>query len=211
MSKLATLWETTSALSTMELLTYLITERFSGRTVVTASLRARSVVVLKLISRIAPETPVVFCHAAQLYPESISYRERLIAMLGLEDVRDVDSHVANLDQSQPAPNDHDHVERIRADDLVGGGTVSELVHLNADLADFDCWISAVYHDKAPAGVKHRVDLDGRLVKVNPLLDWSDADVRRFMLANELPYHPRVSVAKPEQPDADRETSPLYSY
>lgn len=211
MPKLAVLWETTTPLSTADLLKYLITERFPGRTVVTASLRARSVVVLKLISRIAPATPIVFCHAAQLYPESISYRERLIAMLGLEDVRDLDSHVANLDQSQPAPNDHDHVERIRADDLVGGGTVSELVHLNTALADFDCWISAVYHEKPPAGLKHRVDLDGRLVKVNPLLHWSDADVRRFMLANELPYHPRVAIAKPEQPAEGRETSPLYSY
>ncbi len=211
MSKLAALWETTSPLSTVELLRHLITERYVGRTVVTASLRARSVVVLKLISRIAPETPIVFCHAAQLYPESISYRERLIATLGLEDCRDVDSHVANLDQSQPAPNDHDHVERIHADDLVGGGTVFELVHLNNSLADFDCWISAVYHEKPPAGIKHRVDLDGRLVKVNPLLRWSDADVRRFMLANELPYHPRVAAVRPEQPAEDRETSPLYSY
>jgi len=211
MAKLATLWETTSPLSTVELLQHLITERFPGRTVVTASLRARSVVVLALISRIAPETPVVFCHAAQLYPESISYRERLIALFGLEDVRDVDSHVVNLNPCRPAPNDRDHVERIRADDLVGGGTVSELVHLNAVMADFDCWISAVYHEKSPPGLKHRVDLDGRLVKVNPLLDWSDADVRRFMLANELPYHPRVAAAKPEQPAGERETSPLYSY
>ena len=43
-----------------QLLRLLITDRFPGRTVITASLRAPSIVVLKMVADIDPVTPVVF-------------------------------------------------------------------------------------------------------------------------------------------------------
>lgn len=211
MSRLESLWAKTEKLSTFDLLKFLIKKQFPRKTAVTASLRARSIVVLKMVADIDPATPILFCHAAQLYPESRQYRADLVARLGLTDVRDEDSRVANLQQCKPMPRDRDHCERLWADDRIGGGRVFELIHLNESLSDFDCWISAVYHGKEQAGLRHRVDLDGRLVRVNPLLGWSDDDVRRFMRANELPYHPHAIHIETERLSEPRETPPSYSY
>jgi hypothetical protein len=73
-------------LSAEELLRHLIVERFPGKTVVTASLKAPSVVVLKMVADIGRATPVVFCRRGFQFPESRAYRERIVALLGLENI-----------------------------------------------------------------------------------------------------------------------------
>ena len=70
-------------LSTMDLLRYLIVERFPGKTLVTASLKAPSIVVLKMVADIDPTTPVAFCSPGYRFPESNEYRERILAVLHL--------------------------------------------------------------------------------------------------------------------------------
>ena len=73
-------------LSTPDLLRFLIEESFAGKTLVTASLKAPSVVVLKLVADVDPATPVVFCVRGFQFPESGVYRKRIVEMLGLENV-----------------------------------------------------------------------------------------------------------------------------
>ena len=136
-----------------ELIDYLIKERFPGRCVVTASLKSKSVTVLKIVADIDPSTPVVFCHARDLYEESRVYRERLVSLLGLTNVTETHG-----DRAAPADRDADHIECMWVEDPDGGGLVHECVHLNDTLKDKDCWISAVYADDPnQAGRRQRVE------------------------------------------------------
>ena len=73
-------------LDTPTMLRYLIEERFSGKTVITASLMASSIVVLKMISEIDPATPVIFCQRPPVFEESTDYRNRLVERLGLQNI-----------------------------------------------------------------------------------------------------------------------------
>jgi len=63
MSRVEELREITREMDAPTLLRYVITEKFPHKTVVTCSLRGRSVVLLKMISEIDASTPIVFCHA----------------------------------------------------------------------------------------------------------------------------------------------------
>ncbi len=194
----------TEGMSAQELLRYLLKDRFPGRTVVTASLRARSVVVLKLVADIDPATPVRLCHAGELFPESRDYRDRIVAMLGLRDVREPSGHeIAVL------PADRDHVEVMWAEYRTCFGKVQEIFHLNETLAGFDCWISAVYHcmDAEHA----RIDSDGRLIRVDPLVGWGADEVRAFMSAHGLPLHPRYPAAPPLPPGEEPISVPTHHY
>ncbi len=65
-------------ISTQDLLRLLIDERFAGKMLVTASLKAPSMVVLKLVADIDPATPVVFCVPGFEFPESGGYRKRIV-------------------------------------------------------------------------------------------------------------------------------------
>jgi len=193
-------------LSTPDLLRFLITERFPGETLVTASLKAPSVAVLKLVADIDPATPVVFCVRGFQFPESVEYRKRIVDLLGLENVSQ-----CNGGEVDVLPGDHDHYERMWIESRDGLGRSYEIVHLNQTLAPYSCWISAVYHVPRPPNVKNRVDVESRLIRVNPLVRWSKDDVRAFLREHKLPFHPRVAQRKPSPPPGDKPSAPSYHY
>lgn len=193
-------------LSTPDLLRLLIEEKFPGKTVVTASLRARSTVVLKLVADIDPATPVVFCRPGNLFPESVEYRDKLVERLGLTNVRE--SRGGEVDVR---PGDDDHYENMWAEYLTGLGRVHEIVHLNDTLAPYDCWISAVYHIARPPHAHHRVDVEGRLIRVDPLIRWIRDDVRQFMREHDLPFHPRAAGRKAAPPRDEAPCPPTYHF
>ncbi len=169
-------------MNTSELLRYLIKERFPGKTVVTASLRAPSIVVLKMVSDVDPATPVVFCHRWS-FAESIEYRARIVKILGLTNVSCTEGHETSV-----RPGDLDHCERMWIHCPNMPGRSLQLLHLNDSLAPYNCWISAVYHDAQPGGSRNRVDVESRLIKVYPLSRWTKDQVREFMRSHNLPYH-----------------------
>lgn len=190
----------THGLSAPALLRHLLVEALPGKAIVTASLRMRSIVVLKMISEIDPATPITFCHAGHLFPESIAYRDRIVSALGLCDVRALHGAEAAV-----PTGDRDRYEVIWAECENCDGRVYQIVHVNETLLPFDCWISAVYHELRPAEGRHRVEDDGRLIRVDPLYGWSRDDIRAFMTVHGLPAHPRVDRPRPpppaDQPDA----------
>ena len=170
-------------LNTPDLLRLLVKEKFPGETVVTASLMASSIVVLKMISVIDPATPIIFCQRPPVFEESTDYRAKIVESLGLQNVSMSDGH-----EPEVRPGDKDHCERMGVHYRDIPGRSIQLLHLNDCLAPYKCWISAVYHLPRESSVRNRVDVDGRLIKVDPLIRWSKDDVREFMRVHALPYH-----------------------
>ena len=198
--------ESTREMDTLSFLRFLITERFPQKTLTTCSLRARSIVLLKMISEIDASTPIVFCHAPDPYPESLEYRAKIVSQLGLRDIRD-----PAPDESGALPGDCDHNEGLWAENPVNHTRVYKIVHLNRSLAEFDCWISGVYHGPYGGTPKPRVTEEGRLIRINPLAAWTQDQVRGFMKENGLPYHPRSAVRpKPPGPEEPALT-PTYHF
>jgi len=185
--------ELTRDMDTRSFLRFLILEKFPHKTVATCSLRGRSVVLLKMISEIDAATPIVFCHAPNLYPEGLDYRTKLVSRLGLRDIREPTS-----DEGEPLPGDCNHSEGLWAENPVDHTRAYKTVHLNRSLAGFDCWISGVYHGPYDDTPEPRITEEGRLIRINPLASWTQDQVRSFMKENELPYHPR-SMLRPQEP------------
>ena len=173
-----------------DFLRFLLVDRFPRKTTVTTSLRARSTVVLSMIAQIDPATPVVFCHAPDLYPESVEYRARVIDRLHLSDVR-----IHGNNETGGSPDTAEHIEDIWAD-VWGGGRVHTIAQLSRSLAGVDCWISAVYH--RPYGDERvvRVAEESDLVRIDPLNGWTEEDVHTYMAEHDLPPHPHVELKQP---------------
>jgi len=195
-----------SELSTPDMLRFLIEKTFAGKTMVTASLKAPSITVLKMVADIDPATPVVFCVRGFQFPESAVYRDRIVKLLGLKNVS-----LSSGSEVDVSPGDLDHSERmwVETENLLGRSY--EIAHLNRTLSAYDCWISAVYHDPGQPITKQRVDVEGRLIRINPLIRWSKTDIRFFMREHGLPFHPRAARRIPAPPLAEQPVSPTYSY
>ena len=109
------------------------------------------------------------------------------------------------------PGDDDHYENMWAEYLSGLGRVHEIVHLNETLAPYDCWISAVYHFARSPHAHHRVDVEGRLIRVDPLIRWIRDDVRQFMREHDLPFHPRAASRRAPPPRDEAPCPPTYHF
>jgi phosphoadenosine phosphosulfate reductase len=69
---------------------------------------------------------------------------------------------------------------------------AKVAALERALEGADAWITGIRAEQAPtrAGVQ-KLELDERrgIWKFNPLADWTEKDVWRYIAANDLPYHP----------------------
>ena len=198
--------ETTKNLSSYSLVEYLVNDQFNNKTIVSASLRARSIVFLQMLSDINPATPILFCHAGTIYPESVEYKKFIINRLGFTDIRETQKR-----ETKTMPGDHDHVEWLMANYNGSNGTVKTAMHLNKSLDGFACWISAVYHKPIDESQINRIDINGKVLRVDPLLDWNRKDIEKFMKAHDLPFHklaPRAATSLKYQAP---QQIPFYGY
>ena len=71
-------------------------------------------------------------------------------------------------------------------------SVAKVAALESSLAGAEGWITGIRREQAPTrAATRKLERDERrgIWKVNPLADWSEKDLWRYIHAHELPYHP----------------------
>ena len=81
---------------TLEMLTSVLRDGLAGDVAVVSSFGAESAVLLHLVSRIDPALPVLFLETGKHFPETLAYRDLLVAQLGLKDLRNLTPDAAKL-------------------------------------------------------------------------------------------------------------------
>lgn len=169
------------------LLRAMILHRFPGRIAVASSFGADAAVLLHLVARVDPTTPVLTLDTGKLFVETIAYRDELRRFLGLAEVR-----VLRPDGEWVAAEDaNGTLWQEDADACCGGRKVAPL---GVALAGFDAWITGrKRHQAASRQGLEIVEADGagRTV-INPLSGWSEEDLRRYRTLHALPEHPLVA-------------------
>lgn len=156
-----------------------------GRIALVSSFGTEAAVLLALVAEAAPATPVVFLDTLRHFGETLRYRDRLVAQLGLVDVRSV-----RPDPAEIAKRDPDLLLFQRDPDACCA--LRKVEPLERALAGFGGWITgrkrfqALTRAALPA-VEWAAD-EGRF-KINPLAGWSPDRVAAEFEARDLPHHP----------------------
>jgi phosphoadenosine phosphosulfate reductase len=174
--------ETYAGLEGCELLEPVIRD-FHGRVALVSSFGAESAVLLHMLSRVDPETPVIFLDTGKLFAETTTYRDRLTKILGLTDVRTVRPTAADLFRYDPHGTLHRHNPDLCCH-------VRKTLPLDGVAAGFHALISGRkrFHGGERARLEPLAVVEGRL-KVEPLAHFSALDIAGYMTANHLPAHP----------------------
>ncbi|TCP40404.1 phosphoadenylyl-sulfate reductase [Rhodovulum marinum] len=162
-------------------------DAFAGRIALVSSFGAESVVLLHMVARIDPGLPVLFIDTEMLFPETLAYQRGVAETLGLTGVRVVRPDPLALAAADPDGTLHEtDPDRCCA--------LRKVRPLETALAGYGAWITGrKRHQTGARAAIAPVELDpaGR-VKVNPLLHWSAADLRRYIDVHALPRHPLVA-------------------
>ena len=174
-------------------------EQFGDRMCLTCSWQRQSSVLIHMVSELALDVPIVELDTLVLFPETYETRDRLVERYGLrlQSFRPIDAP-DRLWETEP-----DRCCHIR-----------KVEPLERALAPYDAWITGIRREQAPgraeAPKEEWQDTRG-IWKFNPLADWTDKDVWRYIAEHDLPYnqlhdrgYPTIGCTHCTVPGAGRE-------
>lgn len=175
-----------SHLDAGDLLRVMIEDVFVDDLAIASSFGAEAVALLALAAEIDPAVPVLFLDTGKLFPETVAYRDTVIAHLGLTGVRIVRPDILDI-----AAND-------TAGDLWSRQAgaccyLRKVVPLVQAVTPYGAWVTG----------RKRYQGDGRStlapieasdgwVKINPLASWTKQDVFSLIARRGLPKHPLLA-------------------
>lgn len=172
-------------------LEHALRDRDVGRVALVSSFGAESVVLLHLLSVVAPHTPVLFIDTQMLFAQTLSYQKTLAQKLYLTDIRRLGPAPARLATDDPDGTLHQYNT-----DACCALRKTEV--LEAALSGFDAWITG--RKRYQSGTRAEVEFfeaDGaHRLKINPLAHWSRDDLQDYIINNRLPRHPLVAKGYP---------------
>ena len=160
-----------------------------GRPLITTNFGPYSAVLLHMCTQARPDLPVLWVDSGYNTRQTYLYAESLIEML------DLDIHVYNPLQSAAR---RDALMGIPDVDDPRHETFTEQVKLEpfrrafADLKP-DLWLTALRREQTEfrQGLETVTqDQPGGVLKVSPLLDWRETDMKAYLLAHGLPNENR---------------------
>ena len=163
----------------------------TGEVALVSSFGAESVVLLHMVSLIAPGTPVLFIDTLMLFEETLAYQREVSAQFGLTDVRVIRAADSALALEDPDGTLH----QFNTDACCA---LRKTVPLENALSGFDAWITGRkrFQGATRASVDFfEVETDTRM-KINPLAYWGREDLQDYMAENRLPRHPLVAQGYP---------------
>ena len=168
---------------TAAMLKTLFGEGLLGRTAVVSSFGTESAVLLHLVAQADPSVPAIFVDTLKMFPETLAYRNTLIAAFGIQNSRMIEPDATVL-----AARDDKGLRWSYDPD--GCCEIRKVEPLRRAKTGLDSWISGrkAFQSITRQNLPRFEVEDGRL-KVNPLGDWVKADLDAYFEAHDLPRHP----------------------
>lgn len=168
---------------TRAMLEELILGELRGRVAVVSSFGAESAVLLHLVATIDRDVPVIFVDTQKMFGETLAYRDALAERLGPTDLR-----VFRPDPRLLATRDDKGLRWSYDPD--GCCDLRKVEPMRRALQPFDAWLSGRkgFQAGTRAALPRFEEDEGRL-KINPLADWTRADLAAHFATHDLPSHP----------------------
>jgi phosphoadenosine phosphosulfate reductase len=179
-----------AGVSTVAMLADLLGGELKGRVAAVSSFGSESAVLLDMVAAADKDVPVIFINTQKIFGETLAYRDELSERLGFTDLR-----VFRPDPRLLAEKDATSLRWSYDPD--GCCDLRKVEPLRRALAPFEAWISGrkSFQGKSRAALP-RFELDEGRLKVNPLADWTKADLDAAFEARQLPRHPLEAQGYP---------------
>lgn len=153
-------------------------EAFAGCIVTSSSFQQQSLPLLHMISRLAPDMPVLFCDTGYHLPDTLAFKEQIRRHLGL-----------NVIEVYPEPEGND--PDLWRQDPEQCCYLNKVLPMEQALAHYRAWITGIRHDQSAHRARAQV-IERRgdgLIKINPMLSWTETMVDAYIARHHLPTHP----------------------
>lgn len=162
-------------------------ERFRPEIILSSSFGAQSAVLLHMVTRQWPEIPVVVIDTGYLFPETYRFIDQLTERLKL-----------NLKVYRPELSPT--WREVRYGKLWEHGIegieryneIHKVEPMRRAIRELGVrgWITGVRRQQAKSRAEFGVvQLQGSVMKIHPIIDWTDRQIFQYLTRHDLPYHP----------------------
>ncbi|BBD97538.1 phosphoadenylyl-sulfate reductase [Sphingobium amiense] len=158
-------------------------EKLAGNVGVVSSFGTESAVLLDLIAKADPTVPVIFVDTLKMFAETLHYRDLLVKRLGFTN----SSVVAPRPEVLAAK---DETGLRWSYDPDGCCDIRKVEPMKRAKDSLDAWISGRKAFQASTRKNlPRFEVEDGKLKINPLGDWTKADLDAYFVEHDLPRHP----------------------
>lgn len=157
--------------------------RHQGRIAVLSSFGTEAAVLLHLVAQVDRATPILFLDTERHFPETLAYRDGLLAALGLTGLI-----LLRPDPREAAAEDADDFLWAQAPEACCA--LRKVRPLTRAMAPFDVLVDGRkrHHGGERAVLSETREEEDRL-RVSPLAAWTPAQIEAYRRAHGLPAHP----------------------
>ncbi|HYG57366.1 MAG TPA: phosphoadenylyl-sulfate reductase [Symbiobacteriaceae bacterium] len=149
------------------------------------SFGAEDVALVDMVARLRPGTRVFYLDTNLLFSETYELIDRVKARYDIK----LERVLPLLSLEEQAGQHGDALWSREPDSCCG---IRKVEPLKRALGTMNAWITGIRREQAPTRANAKmVEWDAKfgLVKINPLVAWTDKDVWRYIMANGVPYNP----------------------
>lgn len=162
-------------------------DQFGSRLVLSSSFGLQAAVMLHLVSKNAPEIPVVWLDTGYLFAETYQYAEQLIEWLNIDVKIYQPKYSAARQEAVFGKLWEQGSEGVNRYSLI-----NKVEPMNRALTELgaDIWVSGLRKSHSNTRADRAfAEQQKRTLKVYPILDWADAQIASYFHENNLPKHP----------------------
>jgi phosphoadenosine phosphosulfate reductase len=170
------------------ILQWALTEERLPRVGIASAFQAEGTAVIHMASRIRPDVPILFLETGFHFAETLAFKEQLAERFGLNVVDLTGEHTVASQEAAYGPRLYERNPKLCCD-------INKVRPFDKALGELDGWITSLRRDSAwtrqntPIVLQYECQPGHMLVKVNPVANWTRADVWRYLKDNDIPHNP----------------------
>lgn len=162
-------------------------ESYGDRLVLSTSFGIQSAVMLHLATTLVPKIPVIFVDTGYLFPATYTFAEELTERLKL--------NLKTYVPKQTAAQQEALYGKLWEKDVEGlerYNRINKVEPMNRAITELgaEAWLSGLrWSQSSTRKERPFFERQNKVLKIYPILDWSDRDIYHYLIENDLPYHP----------------------
>jgi len=162
-------------------------ETFGDKLVMTTSFGIQSAVMLHLVTQVVPHIPVIFIDTGYLFPETYRFARELTERLRLNLKTYVPAMTAAHQEALYGRQWGNDLEGLKRYNLTN--KVEPMDRAVRELGA-TAWLAGLRRSQASTREALKVvQVQNKITKVHPIIDWDNRRVHRYLTEHALPYHP----------------------
>ena len=172
----------------LEIVEWAIRDSGLGRIAIASAFQAEGTAIIHMAAGIRPDIPVLFLETGFHFAETLAFKERLTELLGLNVIDLTGDHTVESQAERYGPRLYERDPKLCCE-------LNKVIPFDRALEGLDGWITGMRRDsawtRAGAPILSWTELDSghRLLKVNPIANWTRRDAWAYLKANDIPHNP----------------------